>query len=65
MYTADLLRSSFLDFEILKLEEHDSHTSEGKGHLGMAAVSISWPANHAEIVPHHEQGGEYDGNKKL
>jgi hypothetical protein len=38
MYTADLLRSSFLDFEILKLEEHDSHTSEGKGRLGMAAL---------------------------
>ena len=38
MYTADLLRSSFPDFVLLKLEEHDSHTSEGTGHVGMAAL---------------------------
>lgn len=38
MYTTDLLRSSFPDFVLLKLEEHDSHTSEGTGHVGMAAL---------------------------
>ena len=38
MYTADLLRSSFSGFEILRLEEHDSHTREGQGHVGMAAL---------------------------
>lgn len=38
MYTSRLLRSSFNGFEILKLEEHDSMTSEGKGHHGMAAL---------------------------
>ena len=38
MYTADLLRSAFIGFELLKLEEHDSLTSEGKGHHGMAAL---------------------------
>ena len=38
MYTADLLRSSFSGFEILRFEEHESHTSEGKGHVGMAAL---------------------------
>lgn len=38
MYTADLLRSAFAGFEILRLAEHDSVTSEGKGHAGMSAL---------------------------
>jgi cyclopropane fatty-acyl-phospholipid synthase-like methyltransferase len=38
MYTSALLRSAFDGFEIVSLEEHDSMTSEGKGHHGMAAL---------------------------
>lgn len=38
MYTADLLRAAFAGFDILHLKEHDSFTSEGKGHEGMSAL---------------------------
>ena len=38
LYTSSLLRSAFEGFEILALREHDSMTSEGKGHHGMAAL---------------------------
>lgn len=48
MYTADLLRSLFSRFEILKLEEHDSLTSEGKGHMGMAALVDLVARKHAD-----------------
>ncbi len=38
MYTSDLLRSAFSDFEIQHLEEHDSIVEEGSGHSGMSAL---------------------------
>ncbi|WP_119680781.1 class I SAM-dependent methyltransferase [Indioceanicola profundi] len=38
MYTADMLRSAFADFDILHLQEHDSPLSEGQGHHGMSAL---------------------------
>lgn len=38
MYTAELLREAFGDFEILLLQEHDSRISEGSGHSGMSAL---------------------------
>ena len=38
MYTAEMLRAAFTEFEILHLEEHDSVISEGKGHAGMSAL---------------------------
>ena len=38
MYTAHLLRNAFSDFDILRLEEHDSAIREGQGHGGMSAL---------------------------
>jgi SAM-dependent methyltransferase len=38
MYTAEMLRGAFEEFEILHLEEHDSIVSEGRGHDGMSAL---------------------------
>ncbi len=38
MYTADILRDAFADFEIQHLEEHDSEVDEGPGHSGMSAL---------------------------
>jgi cyclopropane fatty-acyl-phospholipid synthase-like methyltransferase len=38
LYTADLLREAFSDFEILHLEEHDDVIEEGTGHAGISAL---------------------------
>lgn len=38
MYTAHLLRNAFSDFDILRLDEHDSAIREGQGHGGMSAL---------------------------
>jgi len=38
MYTAAMLNTSFADFDILHLEEHDSVIAEGQGHHGMSAL---------------------------
>ena len=38
MYTQDLLRSAFPDFNILTLEEHDTVIREGRGHDGLSAL---------------------------
>jgi SAM-dependent methyltransferase len=38
LYTADLLRKSFGDWEIVTLREHDSVIDEGSGHGGMSAL---------------------------
>lgn len=38
MYTAEMLKAAFADFEILHIEEHDSVISEGRGHDGMSAL---------------------------
>ena len=38
MYTEELLRSSFGDWEILHLAEHDDVIEEGAGHRGMSAL---------------------------
>jgi cyclopropane fatty-acyl-phospholipid synthase-like methyltransferase len=38
MYTAELLREAFGDFDISHLEEHDSLVDEGRGHSGMSAL---------------------------
>jgi len=38
MYTADLLRAAFADFEIRHLAEHDSVVDEGGGHSGLSAL---------------------------
>jgi len=38
MYTSELLRSAFGDFNILHLEEHDSVVDEGPGHSGRSAL---------------------------
>jgi cyclopropane fatty-acyl-phospholipid synthase-like methyltransferase len=38
MYTEDLLRSAFDDFEILELNVHDSEINEGPGHDGISAL---------------------------
>jgi cyclopropane fatty-acyl-phospholipid synthase-like methyltransferase len=38
MYTADLLRDAFSDFDIKHLEEHDDVVDEGSGHSGMSAL---------------------------
>ncbi len=38
MYTSDLLRAAFAEFEIQHLEEHDTVVDEGSGHAGMSAL---------------------------
>ena len=38
MYTADLLRDTFSDFDIEHLEVHDSLVDEGSGHSGLSAL---------------------------
>ncbi len=38
MYTVDLLRESFSDMEILRLEAYDREVDEGRGHSGMSAL---------------------------
>ena len=38
MYTADLLRDWFGDWNILHLAEHESVISEGSHHHGMSAL---------------------------
>jgi cyclopropane fatty-acyl-phospholipid synthase-like methyltransferase len=38
MYTAELLRNAFPDFEIQHLVEHDSVVDEGSGHSGLSAL---------------------------
>ncbi len=38
MYTSDLLRAAFADFDIRHLEEHDSVVDEGSGHAGLSAL---------------------------
>lgn len=38
MYTEDLLREAFGEFEILHLEEHDDVIEEGSGHSGLSAL---------------------------
>ena len=38
LYTEDLLRSAFTDFDILHLRSHDSDVSEGAGHCGRSAL---------------------------
>lgn len=38
MYTAELLRDSFGDFEILQLRQHEEEIDEGVGHSGLSAL---------------------------
>ncbi len=38
LYTEELLRSEFAGFSELAVKAHDSMTSEGSGHVGMAAL---------------------------
>lgn len=38
MYTEELLREAFGDWEILHLHSHDSEVAEGEGHVGMSAL---------------------------
>ncbi len=38
MYTSDILRARFGDFDILHLEEHDDTIEEGSGHVGISAL---------------------------
>lgn len=38
LYTPDLLREAFSDFEILMLEAYDAEVQEGAGHRGMSAL---------------------------
>ena len=38
LYTEDLLRSTFADWEILTLHEHDDMLDEGSAHIGRSAV---------------------------
>lgn len=38
MYTEDLLRDRFADFEILRLADYDSEIAEGHGHAGRVAL---------------------------
>ena len=38
LYTADMLRAAFSDFEILQLKEYDAVISEGTAHSGMSAL---------------------------
>lgn len=38
LYTADMLRSAFAEFEVLSLSEYDAEIQEGSGHSGMSAL---------------------------
>jgi SAM-dependent methyltransferase len=38
LYTEELLRSAFADFEVLELRSHDEPIHEGRGHDGMSAL---------------------------
>ena len=38
MYTADILRDAFRDWDILVLKEYDREIQEGAGHAGMSAL---------------------------
>lgn len=38
MYTSDILRLAFGEFEMLHMHEHDSEVDEGSGHSGMSAL---------------------------
>jgi len=38
MYTEAMLRTAFVDMEILHLREHDDVINEGVGHHGMSAL---------------------------
>ncbi len=38
MYTPDLLRESFPDLTVLRLDSYEKHLSEGKGHSGQSAL---------------------------
>lgn len=38
LYTRALLEGAFKDFEVLRLEDHDSMVHEGEGHDGMSAL---------------------------
>ncbi|AVO36571.1 SAM-dependent methyltransferase [Pukyongiella litopenaei] len=38
MYTGDLLRAAFPDWEILRLADYDTEVSEGSGHKGRSAL---------------------------
>lgn len=38
MYTTDMLRESFADFEILRLADYDAEIREGTGHSGMSGL---------------------------
>ncbi|HEY8596476.1 MAG TPA: class I SAM-dependent methyltransferase [Devosiaceae bacterium] len=38
MYTGDLLRSAFSDFDILEIEEYEAVINEGRGHSGKSAL---------------------------
>ena len=38
MYTVELLRDKFADFDILRLEEYDRDVDEGRGHSGRSAL---------------------------
>jgi cyclopropane fatty-acyl-phospholipid synthase-like methyltransferase len=38
LYTADMLREAFADFEILRLDSYDAEISEGAAHSGMSAL---------------------------
>lgn len=38
MYTEDLLRAAFADFELLRLEAYEAEIDEGEGHKGRSAL---------------------------
>lgn len=38
MYTLDLLRDAFADYEVLRAEDFDADVDEGKGHSGRSAL---------------------------
>ncbi len=38
LYTEDLLRAAFADFEIVTLDEYEDELTEGRGHRGRSAV---------------------------
>lgn len=38
LYTRELLEDAFRDFEIVRLDEHDSELHEGSGHAGISAL---------------------------
>ena len=38
MYTQDMLRQAFADFELLELREYEADIAEGSGHFGRSAL---------------------------